>query len=273
MQSKRAIDQFQKQILDYYQAHGRHDLPWRIPEVDGSFDAYKILVSEMMLQQTQVTRVIPKYQAFLARFPTIEKLAEAELGDVLRAWSGLGYNRRAKYLYQAVALAHAAFGGKLPQTVAELITLPGVGYNTGVAIMAYAYDQPVAFIETNVRTVFIHHFFNDQEAVNDKAILELVTATLPADSARIWYWSLMDYGAYLKQTIGNPNRASQSYAKQSTFVGSKRQVRGQVLRLLSTSHQTPSQLKQAITDERLQDVLAALEKEGLIRRIDGLYTL
>lgn len=264
---------FRETVWDYYRAHGRHDLPWRLPESDDSFDPYKIMVSELMLQQTQVGRVLPKYQLFLERFPTVADLAAAPLGEVLRVWSGLGYNRRAKFLHQAAQRAQADYGGTFPQTVPALVKLPGIGPNTAGALLAYAFNQPVVFIETNIRTVFIHHYFNDHEAVADKEILALVAKTLDHEHPREWYWALMDYGAYLKQAVGNLNRQSRSYARQSAFHGSRRQIRGQVIRLLGQGPQTRARLAEQIADDRLAEVLAELIQEQLIRRNSRYYLL
>lgn len=264
---------FQAIVKAYYQDFGRHDLPWRQPEASGGLDPYKVMVSELMLQQTQVPRVIPKYQEFLARFPDTATLAKAPLGEVLRAWSGLGYNRRAKYLRQAAQTLEDDFKGEFPRSVRALQTLPGIGAGTAGAIMAYAFNQPVVFIETNIRTVYIHHFFADQTDIADKAIIELVSQTLDSDNPREWYWALMDYGSYLKQTIGNLNRQSKSYAKQSAFQGSRRQIRGQVLRLLGAQPQTKRQLRAQITDERFDAVLAELTTEKMIQKKAGRYHL
>jgi A/G-specific adenine glycosylase len=258
------IHHFQKLVQDYYRDHGRHDMPWRQPP----FDPYKILVSEIMLQQTQVSRVTPKFTAFLQRFPTASALAAAPLADVLAAWSGLGYNRRAKFLWQAAQQIHGAF----PTTVEELVKLPGVGPNTAGAVAAYAFNQPAVFIETNIRTVFIHHFFKDQLDVPDSAILALVAETLPANP-REWYWALMDYGAYLKLTVGNLNRVSKSYARKSRFAGSLRQLRGEVLRLLIAGPLSAADLQQAIADERLPSVLQQLEQEQLVSFQNDVYQL
>jgi A/G-specific adenine glycosylase len=264
---------FQDKVWDFYRDYGRHDLPWRQAGTDG-FSPYAIAVSEIMLQQTQVNRVTPKYLAFLKAFPSVASLAAAELGDVLRMWSGLGYNRRAKFLHQAAQRVVQDFGGVYPRTVQELETLPGIGRNTAGAIAAYAYNQPVAFIETNIRTVFIHHFFGDREDIHDREILPIVQATLPDDGTnREWYWALMDYGSYLKQTVGNQNHRSTSYAKQSTFHGSRRQVRGQVLRLLATKPLTTSELKEQIADERLAAVVEDLLREQMIREQGGRLTV
>lgn len=269
---------FQDKVWEYYGAQGRHDLPWRVPEVDGGFDPYKIMVSELMLQQTQVGRVVPRYLEFLAKFPTVQSLAVARLGDVLVAWQGLGYNRRAKFLWQAAQLVVSELGGELPRDQRELTRLPGVGVNTAGAIMAYAYDEAVVFIETNIRTVFIHHFFDDQVDVPDKAIAELVQKNLPkagqgSGGVREWYWALMDYGTHIKQAHGNKSQASRGYVKQSPFHGSRRQVRGAVLRYLSQRSGTLEDLAAAESDPRLTEVLQDLNKEGMVREEGGRYSL
>lgn len=273
------IRRFQDEVWKYYDAHGRDGLPWRQPDDGGLFDPYKIMVSELMLQQTQVSRVIPKYLAFLEQFPDAASLAAAPLGEVLTAWQGLGYNRRAKFLWQAAQMVDDALGGSFPDGQKELTALPGVGMNTAGAIMAYAYDRPVAFVETNVRTVFIHHFYDGAEAltVPDKEILELVRRSLPGDGAdvpavggaREWYWALMDYGTHIKQHHGNKSRASKTYSKQSPFEGSRRKVRGAVIRSLSRRPSTLEQLAQEETDARLESVIDDLVREGMVVREGG----
>lgn len=286
MESARAKTNFQDAVWAYYAASGRRDLPWRQPEsesepgpgADGKewFDPYKILVSELMLQQTQVSRVVPKYYEFLERFPTVQALAAATLGEVLVAWQGLGYNRRAKFLWQAAQMVANEMGGEFPRGQKELTRLPGVGMNTAGAVMAYAYDEPVAYLETNIRTVYIHHFFPGQEAVPDKEIQALVEATVP-DRAREWYWALMDYGTYIKQQHGNKSRASKAYVRQSPFEGSRRKVRGAVIRYLSQQAGRTvayEDLAAAETDVRLPEVLGALVAEGMVREgADGRYGL
>lgn len=263
---------FRQTAWGYYRRHGRHSLPWRVPESDGGFDPYKILVSEVMLQQTQVGRVLPKYQLFLKQFPSFEALAGAPLGEVLRVWSGLGYNRRAKFLWQCAQQVVAEHGGKLPGTSAELVKLPGIGANTAGAVLAYAFNKPVVFVETNIRTVFIYHFFADRESVSDREVLDLVTRTLP-ENPREWYWALMDYGTHLKQTIGNLNTLSKHYTKQSRFEGSKRQIRGQVLRLLGNKPHSLAGLKTEVPDPRLPTVLDDLVAEGFITGTPRRYRL
>lgn len=248
-------------------------MPWREPEANGSYDPYKILISEVMLQQTQVSRVVPKYNGFLVQFPTLHELAKARLASVLKAWSGLGYNRRAKYLHVAAQYLVKYHGGHVPAVLEELHTLPGIGYNTAGAILAYAYNLPVSFVETNIRTVYIHHFFPGQHAVTDREISELVTATLDTNDPRQWYYSLMDYGAHLKSTFGNLSRASKHYAKQSAFAGSKRQLRGQVLKMLAAKTASAATLRQNLNDARLTDVLDELVSEGFLIFRQGKYRL
>ncbi len=266
------IDTFLAILQQFYVDFGRHDMLWRQPEADNSFSPYKILVSELMLQQTQVSRVTPKYAAFLENFPDVRALADAGLGDVLRLWSGLGYNRRAKFLRQAAQMVERDFGGQFPRTHANIIQLPGVGPNTAGAIMAYAYDEPVVYVETNIRTVMIRHFFEDQATVTDAAIrgvlVDIIAALASPGSPlspRDFYWAMMDYGAFLKKSVGNLNRVSTSYARQSTFHGSRRQIRGMVIRLLTERPYDRTELLAQIADDRTVSVIGDLVLECLVK--------
>ncbi|HSW80594.1 MAG TPA: hypothetical protein VLG47_07495 [Candidatus Saccharimonadales bacterium] len=268
-----SVVEFQKIVQGYYIENGRHDLPWRLPESDGSFDPYKIFVSEIMLQQTQVGRVISKYMEFLEKFPDVQTLTKAELGEVLKVWNGLGYNRRAKYLWQAAQKIKSDFGNNFPTEIKHLESLPGVGSNTAGAIMAYAFNKPEIFIETNIRTVYIHHFFKDKQEISDKEIRKLVEQTIDRQNPRIWCWALMDYGTYLKQKVGNLSRISKTYTKQSKFVGSRRQIRGQVIRELLENPKSVDSLGKTIADKRLESVLEELVNEKLIRLTEVGYTL
>ncbi len=225
------ISNFRELVWDYY-AHNSRDLLWRLPLEDGTFDPYRIMVSEIMLQQTQVSRVKVKYQEFLKAFPLVQDLAKAPLADVLRIWTGLGYNRRAKFIHQAARKVVDDYGGIFPDNQKELTKLPGIGANTAGAICAYAYNQPVVFIETNIRTVFIHHFFSDQTGIEDKQIVPLVEAHIDHNNPREWYWALMDYGSHLKKVVGNVTRQSQHYKRQSRFEGSHRQLRSLLLSVI-----------------------------------------
>ena len=264
---------FQKTVLDFYSVHGRHALPWRVFDDLNTIDPYKVTVSEVMLQQTQVNRVIEKYLQFLKQFPTVKELASAPLADVLTAWSGLGYYRRAKFLHQAAQKVEQDFKGMFPEDSSQLATLPGIGKNTAGAIVAYSFNRPVFFIETNIRTVYIHHFFKDQTDVSDAALMPFIEQTLDASSPRIWYWALMDYGNYLKTTFKNPSKRSKHYVKQSAFKGSKRETRGQVLKLLTAGRLNSVQLNKAVQGEHLDEVLRALENEGMIHKHGNTYHL
>ncbi len=261
---------FQNYIRNWYRLYGRHNLPWRL-----TTDPYHILVSELMLQQTQVERVIPKYLAFLEQFPTIEALSLAKLSDVLIAWQGLGYNRRAKYLWQT-SKQIAGSGGILPSSIRELVLLPGVGPYTAAAVACFSLNQSVPLIETNVRAVFLYHFFPEKAKVGDSELIPLIAQSIDKDSPREWYWALMDYGSYLKKNMPNPNRASRQYNKQSQFSGSRRQVRGEIIRLLSNkSTMTIADLHNTIQSNRdyLDVALKSLLSEGLVRDENGSYQL
>lgn len=269
--SARQKETFLTVLWEQYRLHGRPTLPWRIPEgASGTFDPYKIMVSELMLQQTQVGRVIPKYQVFLARFPHLGALAAARLGDVLRVWQGLGYNRRAKYLHEA---ARALLAKQAPWQYTDLLACRGIGPNTAAAVLTYSYNQPFGFVETNIRTVYIHHFFANQTNVSDREILALVEQTLDRENPREFYWALMDYGSYLKASIGNLNTASKQYVRQSRFEGSRRQIRGRIIRLLGGRPYTKRELLALVTDRRVPAVLGELQTEGLIHENKGVYSL
>lgn len=255
--------------LDEFYSKNKREMAWREPASDGTFDPYKILVSEIMLQQTQVSRVAVYFDRFILKFPTIKALAEADLASVFLEWQGLGYNRRARYLREAARKVMADFGGLMPDNESDLTLLPGVGKNTAGAIMAYAYNKPAIFIETNIRTVYIHHFFEGQEKVSDQDILRLLDRTINKDHPREFYWALMDYGTYLKTTTKNLNQRSAGYTKQSVFEGSHRQIRGRVLHLLATGPKHNETVVNLIDDHRLDTVINDLKKEKLISESHG----
>ncbi len=235
------------------------DMPWR-----ADTRPYYVLVSELMLQQTQVDRVIPKFAAFVEAFPDERSLAAASLADVLRLWQGLGYNRRAKFLHEAAKRIVEL--GAFPTDETGLLALPG-------AIMAYAYDKPSVYIETNVRAVFIHHFFGDTELVDDKDIRDVLARVLDRDEPRRFYWALMDYGSYLKKQGVAPGRSAQ-YKKQSRLKGSVREVRGQIIAALAEEDRSEPSLMAAVrADERFAAALAGLVKDGLVRETDGVLHL
>lgn len=257
-----SIMDFRETVWEYYQQNAR-PMPWR-----EDTQPYYVLVSELMLQQTQVDRVMPKFEAFIAAFPDVKTLAGAELSEVLKLWSGLGYNRRAKFLWHAAQMIEQEFAGVMPENAEDLQKLPGVGPNTAGAILAYAYNQPIVFIETNVRTVLFHHFFADHpEQVSDAELREVAKEALDAEHPREWYWGLMDYGTHLKKTVGGRLSQSKHYKKQSPLKGSLREMRGRILRELTIEGLVEETLKQKVAaDERYELALAALLNEGLVKR-------
>jgi A/G-specific adenine glycosylase len=275
------LGQFKKTIWNYYAKNGRHNLPWRKTK-----DPYKILVSEVMLQETQVSRVIEKHKSFLKKFPTVQTLANAHLKEVLLEWQGLGYNRRAKYLKLCAEKVIREYGDTFPKTFKELVALPGIGPATAGDLLAFAYNIPVPVIETNIRSVFIHFFFpkarprgiHDQDfsprGIDDRDLLPLIEQTLDTQNPREWYWALFDYGAFLKQTR-NPNTQSKHYVKQSPFKGSNREKRSNILKLILKNPSTESQIIGTLgyAEEIVQKNLSALEREGLIKKIKNTYII
>lgn len=241
------------------------DMPWR-----RDTRPYFVLVSEMMLQQTQVDRVVPKFEVFIAAFPTVEALAAAPLSEVLKLWSGLGYNRRAKFLHEAAKRITHEFKGDFPNTLEALVSLPGVGMNTAGALLAYSFNQPVVFIETNIRTVYFHHYFNDDTTVTDAQLRDIAQRTMDYEHPREWYWGMMDYGSYLKRQGVGRNDKSHHYKKQSALKGSVREVRGAILKVLAGGDMAVAELRQAtFDDERFEVALEGLLRDGLVREAAG----
>lgn len=271
------------------------DLPWRRTR-----DPYIIWLSEVMLQQTQVSRVEERMPAWLERFPSLEALAAAEPSDVLAAWQGMGYNRRALALHKTALTVVGEHGGAFPRETRELVALPGIGPATAQGIRAFAFDLPGVYLETNVRTVFLHHFFPDVPAVPDRELVPLIEATCPdtpgpapagptspfaapedeRDTPRSWYYALLDYGAHLKKVLPNPSRRSAGYTRQSPFEGSRRQKRAELVRIMldardgqpegMTAEELSAALdareraagRQDVPVAEVATILAALEREG-----------
>lgn len=249
--------EFRRIVLRYYKAHGRNFLPWRKTR-----DPYAILVSEIMLQQTQVDRVVPYFNEWMRIFPTLRTLSHAPLSKVLRAWSGLGYNRRAKMLHECAKEIVAKHGGKIPRDFAALQALPGVGPYTAGAIRVFAFNEPDILIETNIRAAYLHHFFPRTSNIHDHEILMRAGKVAQGQNPRLWHSALMDYGAYIKKTHPNPSRRSKHHTKQSTFVGSLRQMRGAILR--ATLEKKPLSPLRRKDPERFRKALRDLRGEGLL---------
>lgn len=266
------VEEFQSMILEFYRQEGRA-FPWR-----ETYDPYEILVSELMLQQTQTERVVPKYRSWLQEFPTAADLAAAPFPQVLAAWSGLGYNRRAGYLQSACRQVVQELGGVFPSTAKELQRLKGVGAYTAGAVAAFAFNRPEVFIETNIRSVYLFFFYPDQEKVSDAQLMPLIQATVYHQDPRRWYYALMDYGAALKKSTANPNRQSLHYSRQSRFEGSLRQARGAIVRQLSLGGNRPQALEDlaagaGIDLYRMQGAAESLVSEGMIMQRGNLYCI
>jgi A/G-specific adenine glycosylase len=267
------IKDFQEVVLGYYKKHARTRLAWRKNTSD-----YYVVVSEIMLQQTQVDRVIPFFNNWIEQFPNWQALASASQVSVLRHWKGLGYNSRALRLHKLAKIIVSEYSSQLPADLQILEKLPGIGPYTAGAIMAFVYNKPVVMIETNIRRVFLYHFFQGIDSVHDRDILELLQQSLPAKNIRQWYWALMDYGSYLGRELKingkkfNPNIISRHYTKQSKFTGSDRQIRGKILEILlseKTHTITFTMLYKKLLDltdsrDRIDSILQDLIQEGFI---------
>jgi len=261
---------FQHMVLSHFKQYGR-DMTWR-----NTRDPYQILVSEIMLQQTQVERVTTKFPEFIREFPDFASLAIAPLANVLTVWQGMGYNRRAIALQKCAIRVMNEHNGILPADVDILATFPGIGRATASSIAAFAFNLPVVFIETNIRRVFIHFFFTDTEIVSDSDILPLIEKTLYLENPRVWYWALMDFGSALKKTIPNPNRRSKHFMKQTPFEGSDRKLRGELLKLLLKDQFLVEDKAVVCFNEdpqRIRKILRTLEAEGFIKFQDNKFVL
>jgi len=254
---------FRQMVMSHYEQYGR-DMTWR-----NTMDPYQILVSEIMLQQTQVERVTTKFPEFIRAFPDFASLATSSLANVLSVWQGMGYNRRAIALQKCAIRVMNEYDGVLPADVDILSTFPGIGRATASSIAAFAFNMPVVFIETNIRRVFIHFFFSDSDTVSDAEILPLVEQALFRNNPRVWYWALMDMGSALKKTVPNPNRRSAIYTKQGPFEGSDRNIRGIIIRMLLTEPGISEKKFLDIRNDdpaRIKKILSSLVSDGFIHR-------
>jgi A/G-specific adenine glycosylase len=250
------------------------DLPWR--SID---DAFLVLTSEVMLQQTQVARVLKHWERWISAFPTADALAAASTADVLELWQGMGYHRRALALKRAAEHCSERYEGCLPRSYDELLKLPGVGPATAAGVCVFAWEQPQVYLETNVRTVFLHHFFEERDRISDREIVPLIEKTCDKADPRSWYYALLDYGSHLKSILPNPSRRSLHHARQSTFEGSVRQKRAFLLReVLAAPGSSTTELHEALAQaertaqraevapEEVATILSALEAEGFLQR-------
>lgn len=262
--------EFRAMIYSHYDTAGR-EFPWR-----ADISPWGVVVSEFMLQQTQTERVIPYWERWMSLWPTPGALANSSLKEVLKEWSGLGYNRRGRYIKECAELIEKKYSGKVPETPEILVLLPGIGSYASGAIACFAYNYPAVFIETNIRSVMLHFFFNNRNDVTDREILPLLKSILDQENPRKWYWALMDYGAALKKVTANPNRRSAHYTRQSPFAGSFRQMRGKVLNILLA--QGPSSIDElkrqtGIEKKQLYEVLKFLGKDLMVAEEEGMYKI
>lgn len=270
MINKKAVRDFQTLIWDFYKDNKRL-FPWR-----NNDNPYEVVVSEIMLQQTQTYRVEPKYRAFIEALPTITALAESDLRTVLTLWQGLGYNRRGKFLYEMARQIQQKHDGIIPDTPELLVQLPGIGAATAGSICAFAFNKPTVFIETNIRAVFIYHFFPGKNNVHDKELFPLIAATVDHENPREWYYALMDYGVYLKKQLPNPSRKSKHHTVQSAFKGSDRQIRGALIRELTRNTYLEKTVLFSLVShdkERVEEIAQQLINEQFITEKDNHFSI
>lgn len=265
------IDLFQKIIYDYYKNHKRK-FPFR-----ENITPYNVLVSEIMLQQTQTRRVSEKYLKFKKKFPDFLSLSIASLEEVLKEWKGLGYNRRAIALKTIADTVVKDFEGKLPDSIDILKSFPQIGHNTASSIITFAFNKSTAFIETNIRRVYIYFFFPNKRKIDDKEILPIVKKSVDNANPREWYYALMDYGVMLKKAHPELNKKSTHYRKQAPFKGSTRQIRGKILELLIKQGKMEIKNIQRVFDsneqKKIKNMLNQLEKEGFIEITDDTINI
>lgn len=277
--------QFNKTLFAWHKNHYR-DMAWR-----RTHDPYEILISEVMLQQTQVERVREKYTLFLKQFPNVQALASAPLGEVLRSWSGLGYNRRAKYLHECAKIVTREHKGKFPKTYEELILLPGVGMSTAGALLAFAFRKETPMIDTNIRRILIRVFFPHCQGValtmpSDKELYVFAAGLIPEGKGRMWNYAMLDLGASLCSARGHTDDCPLTplhgrvgdfvYKKpQKKFAGSDRFYRGRILAQLAAGSASSKQLQSELMldDTALQVILTKLIIEGLVVEIKSRYSL
>lgn len=270
--TQKDITKFQKTVLDFYAEHKR-DLPWR-PHKKRTVIPYEIMVSEYMLQQTQVDRVVPKFLLFIKKFPTMQKLADSKDKELISAWSGLGYNRRAFYLRSTCQLLIKDYKGVISKDPKILKTFPGIGEYMSSILPVFIYNQRNILIETNIRSVYLHYFFKGKDSVTDKEILTLIEETLPYGNLRDWYYALMDYGTYLKKEKKMKNTQSTHYTKQKPFKGSLRFVRGTLLKKLLIKKIEKSSVYDIFPDytsAQIEKVCLDLLQEGLIKETKKFF--
>ena len=267
--TKDVIKAFQDFIYSFYHRNKR-SFPFR-----ENITAYKVVVSEIMLQQTQTKRVSEKFLEFIEKFPDFKSLASASIDKLLSVWQGLGYNRRALALKEIAQKIVNDYDGRVPKDLKSLEALPQIGHNTASSILAFAYNIPTYFIETNIRRVYIYFFFPGRSKIDDKEIMDIVKISVDEENPREWYYALMDFGVMLKKTNPELNKRSVHYRKQSKFDGSIRQIRGKILKLLLKTPLTRKEITDKLKyDERkITKILNTLLKEGFIQKEQDIFSI
>ncbi|MFX1326178.1 MAG: A/G-specific adenine glycosylase [Promethearchaeota archaeon] len=265
------VHQFQNMVYAYFKQKGRI-FPFR-----QNITPYNVLVSEIMLQQTQTGQVSEKFLNFIEKFPNFRALSDGPLESVLKAWQGLGYNRRAVALKKIAEIVIKEYNGNLPDSVELLKTFPQIGHNTASSIVAFAFNKPTIFIETNIRRVYIYFFFPGKSKITDKEIIPILEKTIDKSNPRKWYYALMDFGVMLKKTHPDLNKRSAHYRKQAPFKGSNRQIRGEILRILMQNNTIKrnvlTQKFKDVDGQKLKMILAQLEKEEFIETMEDIVRL
>ncbi|MFX0080533.1 MAG: A/G-specific adenine glycosylase [Candidatus Hodarchaeota archaeon] len=265
------IKQFRSIIYNYFKQKGRN-FPFR-----KNITPYNVLVSEIMLQQTQTGRVAEKFLNFIEKFPNFNILSEAPLEEVLKTWQGLGYNRRAIALKKIAEIVIDNYHGELPDSVEKLKKFPQIGHNTASSIISFAFNKPTIFIETNIRRVYIYFFFPGRNNITDKEINPILKKTIDTTNPRKWYYALMDYGVMLKKKYPDLNKRSAHYRKQTPFKGSNRQIRGEILSILIKNKTLKiSDLREKlkeVNNEKLLTIINQLEIEGFIETEEDVVQL
>lgn len=257
------INKFHRKIFHFYLKNKR-DLPWRKTK-----DPYKILVSEFMLQQTQVSRVIDYYTKWMEKWPSVESLAKESYKNVLTAWIGLGYNRRAMYLHNTSKIIFEEFDGDVLVAMNHYDILPGIGLYTSKAVQIFAANEDIATVDTNIRRIFIKEF-QLNETISDKDLFKIAKRCLPKGKSRDWHNALMDYGAMY---LTSRKTGIKPKTQQSKFKGSDRQIRGKILRLLLSEEQSSYQLEEKLdlNTKRLINILNKMMKEKTISKTNNHY--
>lgn len=264
---------FQSYIFFWWETHKR-DLPWR-----HTSDPYSVLVSEIMLQQTQVSRVVDKYTQFLHVFPDIHTLADASKAEVIRLWKGLGYNRRALYLKRAAEVLWTSYEGQFPQSEDVLRTLPGIGKYTARAVLVFSFRRDVAMVDTNIRNI-ITDFFYDGIRQKESVIEQKASELVPPGKSWEWHQALMDYGAL---ELSKRRKISARIIRKTTmpipFRGTQRFLRGRILDLIREEPMSQKRLITLITKtygkntDKIHTAISDMVREGLLTRREGKVSL